>query len=426
MANRFNSGYKIDSTKFMDIKKYEQYAVAKNIFTEISCYSYFAVEESEVMAFALLLLFVTDIQPDYELSKYQDLYKKSLNINHFIESSLNDFLGIRVSDFIDSTNIFSNVTIMLAAGIKYNTFVFFNNSNLYRFSSRNMPLFNPITFFIAKYIALLFEKTYNYTVCDYYITNLSLCFEQILKKIKYVRKKLNVVVFDVRGINKANIIKYYLSSIFNNCFSSIKIYELYELRKINLKEVDFVIGNAPRFTFKYDIDYIFVNNILDKESIAVIYDYIFKNSFCIDKYIPDFDSVNYYLDYDYINEEAFVKIISNKYSNDSIAEKSIEKYLTMDLFTCVSGFLVIFIPINYTKKSFIDFYSLKKSNCWKNNNVEKILILSADISNKFLFKFVCDLSSIFINKGEDIAFYLDEKTFNKQFLSNLIKKYCIY
>ena len=201
---------------------------------------------------------------------------------------------------------------------------------------------------------------------------------QIVKNIRYDRKKLKLATVSPLGICYADILIQKLNERYGEYILTNQAMELYEIRPLPPGSLDYVILDNFLLTYyKYDIPYI----VLENRNITQL-EQIFMDTICIDEMCEKLTkSINCYWYFDMVDKLAWFKMLAYKHAiNKEMAEKMIAYFQQNDAqISYVKSTSVIILSVDYefVKQDVFEIYKCSNKLEWSEDGNYDYLIFFA-------------------------------------------------
>lgn len=349
--------------RYAALKNYAEYEIAKKIFeiTEIPPGS-----ESEILSLAAFLL----CGRDYCLQSRKDaaytdpeLLKECEQLYQYVISSIKEVGSGFWSAILDSEAFKENRPAFLSefmrilVNLKYG---YGGALKLLHIFEETMYDFSQMALEISRLMLYFIQKKYGAALCGREFPMLICLVEGILNQLSFPVKKKRIAVCSYLGRVIACQEARYLLEHFGPHISSVKVFNLYEIRKERFEDYDLIISDRDLLINKYPIPCVYYNFmdsrkeswLLKKAFTRESSDQFVRRLASITKTIPDLVSTNL---------ERFFKTLSLIYGHDSAEDLIFEFLKTKNRILSYGGGPVMFIFLEYSlcKKEFIDVYAVK-------------------------------------------------------------------
>lgn len=220
---------------------------------------------------------------------------------------------------------------------------------------------------------------------------------QIVKNIRYDRKKLKLATVSPLGICYADILIQKLNERYGEYILTNQAMELYEIRPLPPGSLDYVILDNFLLTYyKYDIPYI----VLENRNITQL-EQIFMDTICIDEMCEKLaKSINCYWYFDMVDKLAWFKMLAYKHAiNKEMAEKMIAYFQQNDAqISYVKSTSVIILSVDYefVKQDVFEIYKCSNKLEWsEDGNYDYLIFFAFDFhKNSQLLKMIMQILQI--------------------------------
>lgn len=362
MKRRLAQGKEIRelSEKYAALEKTREYGIAENIFeiTETK-----GAAKEEILFLTALLLCSRDycvysdkdaayIEPEL-LRECEDLYQYVITS---IEKVGNGFWSriIYSESFREKKEAFLSVFMRILVNLKYG---YSGTSKLLHVFEAAMYDFSQIAIEISRLMLYFIQKRYGVRICGRDFPMLICLVEGILSQLCLYSEKKRIAVCSYLGRVIAHQEAGYLTEQFGAYIASVKIFNLYEIRKENFADYDLIISDRDILINRYPIPCVYYD-FMDQEKKSHILKKVFTETIshefvdkltAITRIIPDVISTNM---------QHFFKALSLIYGHDGTEEVIFEFLMTKDKILGYGKNPVIFIFLEYPLcgKEFVDVY----------------------------------------------------------------------
>lgn len=391
--NRYKKGKYVEfsSQDKNSIKKYKEHTIAENIFTALQTSHGFVVDADEVSALALLLLIWSDLlYSDNMKERYPDIYDEAAMLLTIITAEFDKEWHSGLSSFELYKEIMLTALIPIMASAKYEKMIKYYVTG--SIVEENLIRTSPLSIAFAKSFGNYIKTAVNYAINNWELNLLALRFYIIIDQIEYSYTPIKMLVSSRNGIESAKMLKHKIINFFDKkYFEFIEIYNFYEIRALEHTYYDYLILNYPAYSYSYEIPYICINQIPDKEEMASIYSNAILKGYHFPDLLSSFNFDNYFIykDFEYESKEAFVKLISFKWGKDYDATGKIyEEINSKPNGYIYAGTVTIIINGKLTRQNCINIFKLKKLSSWDNKEIRYIIFLAVDFSNLYQIRFI--------------------------------------
>ena len=424
LSNRFQKGYYLSFTEEekLFIRSFPRYQTAELIVKRLRKFKGFAVDENETYGLALLLLMWADINGDSDMqSEYGCVYEEA---KQWVEKAR---VEIKKEYQLDIGTIANWENILLTALIPITIQLRFSSSAQSVFTSQVISddvRRSPFAIALAQAVVNRMKKE---TGEDFSLLNLLMLasrFYILINYVGYSYKKQRLLLTSSNGLESAKFMREEIMHRAGRYFEKIDLYELYEMRKLKVEDYDWVVLNAPYFTYNYDWPYLLVDVILTQRHMNDIYNQIILDGVQLTPLINqiDVEEILVYRDFRFEDASHFYKLLSFKIGKTNEEIEQIGRYLAKIPF--ISSFnrvSIQFIPYTITKKEIIEIYQLEKSGYLEFYEVEIIVVISLNFNfNLQLARMIEQITNEWMHDPEQLWVLLENP--RKEFLIETVKK----
>lgn len=382
LVNRYKNGNYITFTDehLAILKQLEEVEVAKKVIDSLKDYEGFDVDINEIYALAVLIASYSDlIMRDNSERKLDDI--KDIDI--MIDNLYNE---INLRYHIDFNKVYKSRAILAPtiAPMLIQKHFGISKCDIMSTNFRNVKNVFPVSALFASYANKVFVENFNCELSEFNIYCIAVAIQRILFSIDYEVKPVNAMVVSGYGINSAYIIYDIIKARYGGLFNKLDCYELYEPREIPLEDYDWVIGNIPDFSYRYDWPLYKTDAIPTQQQINGIYNEVALSGLDFKGIIANlhYESIDLFEGYELSSLDTFYQIVSYKLGKDMQSIKNIMNGLQSAKKTVVvNETMIIFIDRKDVKKSVFEIYALKNKCIYQYNNVKTIIVLTLDVHN---------------------------------------------
>lgn len=402
MRNRVNSGYQVTFTNKQKagLRKYLHYQVAADIIHELQIFPGFDVSEDEIMGFEVLLLIWNDLPSDRDFKREYPLETAK------VEEILPEITAeIRQNYHLDISQVPSYQRLLTASLIP----VFFQMqysceeySVLGGFGYNDEIRFQPLSIALSFTVFTVLRRHYDteFSIYNHLIVASRFC--SLFTAVKYAYQPRRALICSAFGIETAEMIKSVILTAFaNGEFSRIDAFELYEMRKLQHDDYDFVILNIPDYVYKYDWPHTPISMRPSHEELLTIYYRFIVNGLRIEDLLSakDLGVLTIYKKFNFESVESFVRLVSYKLASQPDDVGLIANEVNRNfIISIINNISFIFVSRKYVGHNQIDLYELDKPATYFNQKFSYVIIAVIDCGDNMIkAKFYDDLSRIIMS-----------------------------
>lgn len=407
MVNRLKKGHQVSFTETQRkyIQKLKQYQVSRKVMYHLMNYPGFeSLPEDEIYAFGLLLAQWADVSFACNLEKnYPNQIGEAKSFLHEYEKIIWNEYGIRLSDCAEYESVLLRGLIPLMIQKDFNAC-----SQIIRITYEQDVRVKecPLAAQMAYDAIFMFEKMYGVKLSVYNALSLSSQLHSLFLSIHYQIKPLRALICNANGLQSSYTLARLIESRYGGMFESLNCFELYEMRGLKQEDYDCAIMNLPLFSYKYDWPYLFVDTVPSQKQMNDIYNQLIVKAVEFDKVFEHLhlENINVYQNFNYENEDSFIKLLSFKMGRNSDAIDIIDRSLHLRSSVCVSNKVcVLFVKHWLVSNSIFDVYQLKNESDFAGEPVQYIVVLSFDFNGSLqAARFVNDVTYMFFNDVQTI------------------------
>ena len=264
----------------------------------------------------------------------------------------------------------------------------------------------PLAAKFAHNLARLFEERYHCQLSLYNLITFAGHLNVLLLMISYSFTPVRAIVSNGGGYLSSGIFKRIIESRFGSYFSCLDVYELYEMRKLPVKDYDWAILSYPYYSYKYDWPCLMVDSIPTQSQMNDIYNQVILSGVQLQPALDHLHltSLNIYRDFEYENMDSFLRLISYKMGKDAECVDKIQVDLHYTVKTCVANKVcILFIKRRWVKKGIFEIYQLNQEKQFDEQPILHIVVISVDFDNNLeAVRFVNDLLMMFFKDNENL------------------------
>lgn len=384
----------------IDMDSFEEHRVAKELW-DILCKNYdYQYDLTEIKIFTSILLMWSDL---YQYNECKQNYPHQLQ-----EAKDMVVIGLRKLDSQLNYNLIDNsyalykilpAMIPLMFQIKCGCSGFKIISSVTETSEIHQY---PLCMFMANAFASGLEESENCKISDYNRKLLASCFFGIVESFQYSYKKRSIVICSRTGKSTSENIKLRILRTFNyNLFQEIHIKELYEIRAMNMNELDYVLLNFPSYSYKYPVPFMAISNNMDRQELRIFYEKVILGGYNLSVLLHNLvldvqlHTVNFNVD----NDNEFENILFLRLSKYFSDYDGFSKYLSNlqeSIFFGNKAF--IFFPITLVSNVMFEILEFQKITYYKKHLIKEIYLVSFNFHrNDERLKLINHISYLIMN-----------------------------
>ncbi|MCI8402107.1 MAG: HTH domain-containing protein [Lachnospiraceae bacterium] len=365
MKKRMAQGAGIDwlPEKYRSLESSKEYKIAEKI---LKITGVKPVAKEELLSLTALLLCSRDywIQSDKDaaymdqklLEECEELYQYVItNIEEVGSNFWSDI--IHSEPFRENKAAFFSEFIRIFVNVKYG---YSGASKLIHIFEAAIYDFSQLAMEISRLLLYFIQKKYDVNICGKNFPMLICLVEVVLNQLSLRSGKKRIAVCSYLGRVISHQEAEYLTERFGAYISSLKVFNLYEIRKENFEDYDLLISDRELLINHYPIPWIYYN-FTDPEKESYLLKKVFTEKVSrrfIDKLASITKTIQ---DVISTNMIRFFKALSLIYGHDGTEDVIFEFLKTKNGILNYGGGPVIFFFLEYTlcRREFIDVYAVK-------------------------------------------------------------------
>lgn len=376
------------------IDQSRQMRISQVLFDTLKDILKLQIDEDEKRMVAVFLMINHDYKKNEDSINNLEIITKNTDK---IYCKVNDFLfktwGIKEIDNVEKTYLYSillRINLRKYFGIVSHELLIFNKLDAQiKLIHSEMQL----AYQLQRFIEFTLEVNLNKST----LIEIAFLMHQIVKNIRYDRKKLKLATVSPLGICYADILIQKLNERYGEYILTNQAMELYEIRPLPPGSLDYVILDNFLLTYyKYDIPYI----VLENRNITQL-EQIFMDTICIDEMCEKLTkSINCYWYFDMVDKLAWFKMLAYKHAiNKEMAEKMIAYFQQNDAqISYVKSTSVIILSVDYefVKQDVFEIYKCSNKLEWsEDGNYDYLIFFAFDFhKNSQLLKMIMQILQI--------------------------------
>lgn len=376
------------------IDQSRQMRISQVLFDTLKDILKLQIDEDEKRMVAVFLMINHDYKKNEDSINNLEIITKNTDK---IYCKVNDFLfktwGIKEIDNVEKTYLYSillRINLRKYFGMVSHELLIFNKlDSQIKLIHSEMQL----AYQLQRFIEFTLEVNLNKST----LIEIAFLMHQIVKNIRYDRKKLKLATVSPLGICYADILIQKLNERYGEYILTNQAMELYEIRPLPPGSLDYVILDNFLLTYyKYDIPYI----VLENRNITQL-EQIFMDTICIDEMCEKLTkSINCYWYFDMVDKLAWFKMLAYKHAiNKEMAEKMIAYFQQNDAqISYVKSTSVIILSVDYefVKQDVFEIYKCSNKLEWsEDGNYDYLIFFAFDFhKNSQLLKMIMQILQI--------------------------------
>lgn len=376
------------------IDQSRQMRISQVLFDTLKDILKLQIDEDEKRMVAVFLMINHDYKKNEDSINDLEIITKNTDK---IYCKVNDFLfktwGIKEIDNVEKTYLYSillRINLRKYFGMVSHELLIFNKLDAQiKLIHSEMQL----AYQLQRFIEFTLEVNLNKSA----LMEIAFLMHQIVKNIRYDRKKLKLATVSPLGICYADILIQKLNERYGEYILTNQAMELYEIRPLPPGSLDYVILDNFLLTYyKYDIPYI----VLENRNITQL-EQIFMDTICIDEMCEKLTkSINCYWYFDMVDKLAWFKMLAYKHAiNKEMAEKMIAYFQQNDAqISYVKSTSVIILSVDYefVKQDVFEIYKCSNKLEWsEDGNYDYLIFFAFDFhKNSQLLKMIMQILQI--------------------------------
>ena len=269
-------------------------------------------------------------------------------------------------------------------------------------------LYSGVVSIMAEKVIQMIGEKYQTSFNSADVTVLAVRIYDLISSISFDYQPLSLAICSRNGNIGSEIIKNKILKRYNKeWFKRIDIHEYYEMRMYDKYDYDYILMNFPVYSYRYDIPYMSVSQIITNEQIMDLYNKIIVKNYMITDILEDFHFSNecIYVDYEFDTPTSFIQMLAYKNGKDTHSIKGlIEKLQDSSSYHLADNVWFIMCDTQYTKGNCFELYQLKKKGVVEDRDINYIIFLSVDFGDDFQkFKYI-----------EQVVYYLMRFSKNRE------------
>lgn len=389
MKNRIAQGKTVvlDDDVIGDIREFYDYEVAKNVFANPVISSYVQPDENEILNFARLLIINRDI--NMRVNGPSDiplpLIIENARIFQKIIKDMDDMFGGRIHD-TDIFKVYSRdfESLQMQLYLKYR-YDYTSKYRMVTYVEGDETLISPVPMELTRTMITLLSRQFKQPIRDSVVFSYAALYERVFKRITYSYKKLRLMVTSTEGLVYSQQMKEYFLDKFSDYIANVDVYNLYEMRKLNFDDYDFVVHSGFILYYNYPVPAVGFHELdYESNSEVMLFEQMFITGY--DRRIVEFliETMNIISNTNISDVDNFIEALSYRYGKDNDAQKAIvnryyESRSIMDYYSSRKGIILMFLPYGLTERNIVDIYLPNQTLYYERAvEVKAVIMVSAD------------------------------------------------
>ena len=406
--NRAKEGSYLHLSK-KTIAKLEHYpyrSLAKDIVSELNTLEGINLPEEEIDSTEILLIIAGDYDCSTDIKKdFSCIYHKIVELRNLTIRIVQDEFHIDLTQISNCNKVIESGLVAIAAKMDLGI-----NSYLYleKAMAGTSLLYSGVVSIMAEKVIKMIGEKYQTSFNSADVTVLAVRIYYLISSISFDYQPLSLAICSRNGNIGSEIIKNKILKRYNKeWFKRIDIHEYYEMRMYDKYDYDYILINFPVYSYRYDIPYMSVSQIITNEQILDLYNKIIVKNYMITDILEDFHFSKecIYADYEFDTPTSFIQMLAYKNVKDTGSIKGlIEKLQDSSSYHLADNVWFIMCDTQYTKGNCFELYQLKKKGVVEDRNINYIIFLSVDFGDDFQkFKYI-----------EQVVYYLIRFSKNRE------------
>lgn len=384
MRNRMNHGniLEINPVRLRTIQKFYEYEVAEAITKELAQFPTFTFTVSETAFIAILLLTGVDLyHKPVSAANYYHFYTQSKTIAHQILQHLSSQFHIIFDDFLLEDDLISTL-IPLVAKINFHVKNIQDTPTDFGYRGRSI-VGSPLSMELAYLTAQFIKNAYNYDMDAYDLINFAYVYYNSIIRIQFEHNPRKLILISENSKLAGDSMKTKIMRRYGSFIESIDIFELYELRGIDLIHYDWVISVLPPSVFYIDIPILQVDYFLSEKNMNSIYNEIIMTGYNFQQLMPVIQKEDIHENIQVDTMEELLLFIAKRQTKDQSEAEILNHYLlerankidNHNKETC------ILFQMQNQKPTEISLYRLAKPLFWQQCVLHTVVFFSGNPQN---------------------------------------------
>lgn len=386
IRKRIKDGHKLEweSFEIQNLKEMEEYHLAKQIFRNLNNIDDYCVDDNEVFALELMLLIWNDISSEVNIKeRYKAYYQPGCKIVNNIIDRLNECWHLEVTREPLSDELLC-IVVPILIQIEFKV-------SRYRLTGaqieQNGIKKSPLSLRIAQSIVTGIDSDYGWHISEHDINGIAVRLYALILRINFEYKQRKLIVCSSNGYLGGELIKKQLVDAFPmRYFESIEIYPFYEVRKLDPKNYDYLILNFGSYSYRYQIPFIAVYQLLTKEQLEKIFYQVIMPGYNLKAKFKaiGFDERKWlYTECDYENRTSFIDLLAYKKAQSPQEVAILKNSLNSIGDTYISDSVLTIVLGDASQTNTFEIYKMKKLCQWQERLFEYVVFVCIDFNNNF-------------------------------------------
>lgn len=384
MRNRMRQGniLEITPTRIRYIQKFSEYQVAEAITDELAKFPTFSFTVDETAFLSILLLSGVDLyHKPVSKENYYNFYEQSRAISTQLLNHLENNFHISFNDALLETDFISTFIPLLAK-------VTFHVSNIQdtpaNFGYRGRSIVqSPLSMELAYLTSQYLKSTLNYEMDAYDIINFAYAYYNSMVRIQFEYKKRRIILISENSKLAGDSMRTKILRRYGAFIEKIDIFELYELRGIELSDYDWIISVLPLSVFDVDIPILQVNYFLSERNMNRIYNEIIMTGYNFQELMPRIQKADTYENLQVDCMEEMLHFLATSQTTSKSESQVLFNYLLSRMTKVDHHFknTLILFQFQNQRDSKISLYRLEKPLLWNQFTVQTFVFFQGNPKN---------------------------------------------
>ena len=370
-----------------EIRNTTDYQIAKQILWEDAYISsYVKADEMEVVELARKLLISRDI--DMRANGYETLplhiVLENSEIFHKIISDNANYAGASLFDMEFFKFYETDFESLQMRIYLQHLFDQTKRMKIVTYVEGRENYLSPLSMEMARIMILRLQEMLGNKIQGDVIISYACLLDYMLKKIDFPFKRLRIAVTSTEGLVNSQYLRQNILASFQKYIEYMDVFNLYEMRRINFDNYDYVLHSGFILYYNYPIPSVSYQHIIRENSYLGIFEELISKGFKKDALQFCRKNMHIFHKEKVRSLESFTESLSFKYAiDDEAQEKLIQKINACNRIIsytyAAQGVFLLSMPYSFVERNVLDIYALEQSAYDEDGNeINTIIVISID------------------------------------------------
>lgn len=371
------AGYTLSFSKeeAAELKKMDEYSMAKGIFALPSVRENITVNENELLNVSRLLRVIRDI----DLKKESD--RKSLDEENVVRSygllddfaaemrNKNSFAFFQSKQFFQAKDEFASI---LARILNQHEYDHTDQKRMITYTEMEENNYSPLALEFTRIFTEYVQENLDSTIAISDIRALSGIFHHLLNRVPVDYRKQRLAIFSMEGIAVAEMMKQELLQDYGSYIETADVFNLYEMRRIDFANYDAAIASWNVAYYAYPIPLVIYSGSDRKKDRNRLFHDLFLKGYPFEPLEDLKKSAQVFRDVPIQTYMDLIRLLGDRFGRDIahaklIVSKAVNRFNSLSYYNPSSGISMIFLDYEDTGMELFEIYEPENTVFWGNS-----------------------------------------------------------